>query len=168
MHFCKRCQIQFDNSLTHCTQCGDVLYEYVSVAQATEQNARPQPSNGKAIGGMVLSLIGIQFGAISSWFALYALYVIGSIASRDSNIDSLTFGLGGIILLIISGILAVFGTPLSAIGLSMSKRCRKAGNQSASCSIGKTCGMLGLIFVLAPVAISLVLLLVAWINNIVG
>ena len=104
------------------------IYPYYNIPQQPMYNPAPVgPSKAKMITGMALSIAGFAFAIIG---LLYT--VLFSIIEGEAGFAlSITFG--------------IISTPLSIVGLVLSKSCINAGGTAIFCRLGKIFGLIGVI-----------------------
>ncbi len=172
MRYCPNCQAQFDDSMVFCSNCGTALVQqaqpnYYQEPQYQYQQPMPgypqpvpvddnKPSTGRLIVGMVLSLFGLEGGAvllfIYAYFGLIS-FIISFMAggSEQFYISALST--------YFSVLISVTSIPCSIIGLAMSNKSIARGAQSKMCKIGRITGIIGLILCIVPTLLSLVSLI---------
>ncbi len=165
MRYCPNCQTQFDDSMVFCSNCGTALVQQAQPNYYQQPQPQPgviypqpvpvdhtKPSKARTIVGMIMSLCGLEGGAVS----LILFMWLGFFGALFQLIDGSTEGQ-----IVMSGLstfysvfFAIFSLPFSIIGLTMSKRSIAMGSQSKMCKVGRITGIIGLIITIVPVVIS--------------
>lgn len=146
MYICPNCNKTSETPLNFCSECGTPMveqapaqpvYEQPAYQQPAYQQPQPmyqytqtvsaEPSKGKVITGMALSIAGLSFAAIG------LLYTLMFMAVEPEA--GFAFGF----------VLSFFSLPLSIVGMVISNGCINAGSTSAMSRIGKKLGLVGLI-----------------------
>lgn len=160
MRFCPQCQLQFDDNVSFCPQCGNTLYEYVNATQPVYAAPQPpQPSKARVIVGMAMSLCGLEGGAVSALISAYLSIFFFAFGIGTGNAEAV--GVGSMLTLLYSFFFALFATPFSIVGLVMSNKSIAMGSQSKMCVIGKKTGIIGLLLCIIPLAFNITVLIIA-------